>query len=159
MYVPQKPVTAREPSCPATGWNKHQFWHYPIKLPECSTTLVQVNKASAELRMKKTQHSTLSRKFVEVILSSPSSHYPRKISPKLLLFSKNFFNQLSDCPWTLFPNSRFYLSYRVIFSCPDSSIPDLGQWLTHWLTATLEFWHKEWLLRLETLQTFDQSDV
>ena len=27
----------------------------------------QVNKASAELRIKKTQHSTLSRKFVEVI--------------------------------------------------------------------------------------------
>ena len=77
--------------------------------------LNQVNKASAELRMKKTQHSTLSRKFVEVILSSPSSHYPRKISPKLRLFSKNFFNQLSDRPWTLFPNSRFYLSYRVIF--------------------------------------------
>ena len=31
--------------------------------------------------------------------------------------------------------------------------------LTHWVGATLEFWHKEWLLRLEILQTFDQSDV
>ena len=46
-----------------------------------------------------------------------------------------------------------------IFSCPGSSIPDLGQSLSHWVTATLEFWHKEWLLRLETLQTFDQHDV
>ena len=27
------------------------------------------------------------------------------------------------------------------------------------VTAALEFRHKEWLLRLETLQTFDQSDV
>ena len=27
-----------------------------------------------------------------------------------------------------------------------------------WVTATLEFWHKEWLLRLETLQTFGQGD-
>ena len=31
-------------------------------------------------------------------------------------------------------------------------------WVTHWLTATLEFWHKEWLLRLGTLETFDKSD-
>ena len=49
------------------------------------------------------------------------------------------------------------------FSCPGSSIPDLGQWVTGWLgdwvTATLEFWHKEWLLRLETLQTFDRHDI
>ena len=28
-------------------------------------------------------------------------------------------------------------------------------WLTDWLTATLEFWHKEWILRLETFETFD----
>ena len=49
----------------------------------------------------------------------------------------------------------FYLLYFVIlyifFSCPGSSIPDLGHWLTDWLTATLKFRHKEWLLRLETL--------
>ena len=32
----------------------------------------QVNKASAELRIKKTQHSTLSRKFVEVICGGDS---------------------------------------------------------------------------------------
>ena len=30
-------------------------------------TYVKVNRASAELRIKKTQHSTLSRKFVEVL--------------------------------------------------------------------------------------------
>ncbi len=34
------------------------------------SVLAQVNRASAELRIKKTQHSTLSRKFVEV-----SSHF------------------------------------------------------------------------------------
>ena len=32
-------------------------------------------------------------------------------------------------------------------------------WLSQWVGATLEFWHKERLSRLETLQTFDQSDV
>ena len=47
---------------------------------------------------------------------------------------------------------------HISFSCPGSSIPDLGQWLTDWLGATLEFWHKEWLLRLETLWTFDRGD-
>ena len=41
-------------------------------------SLVQVNKASAELRMKKTQHSTLSRKFVEVRLY----HYQAIIKDK-----------------------------------------------------------------------------
>ena len=40
------------------------------------------------------------------------------------------------------------------FSCPGSSIPTLADSLT----ATLGFQHKFWLLRLETLQTFDQSD-
>ena len=51
--------------------------------------------------------------------------------------------------------SGLYSAY--IFSCPGSSIPDLGQSLCHWVAATLEFWHKEWLLRLETIQTFDQG--
>ena len=35
----------------------------------------------------------------------------------------------------------------------------VSDWLTDSLTATLEFWHKEWLLTLETLETFDQHDV
>ena len=30
--------------------------------------------------------------------------------------------------------------------------------VTHWLTATLDFRHKEWLLRLQTLQIFGRSD-
>ena len=30
--------------------------------------------------------------------------------------------------------------------------------VSHWVTATLEFGHKEWLQRLGTLQTFDTSD-
>ena len=44
---------------------------------------------------------------------------------------------------------------RKVFSCPGSSIPILGRHssVTDWLTATLEFGHKEWL---ETLQRFDQ---
>ena len=29
------------------------------------------------------------------------------------------------------------------------------QWVSGWVTATLEFGHKEWPVRLETLQTFD----
>ena len=31
--------------------------------------------------------------------------------------------------------------------------------VSEWVTATLEFKHKEGLLRLKTLQTFDQHDV
>ena len=50
-------------------------------------------------------------------------------------------------------------AFVFVFSCPGSSISDLGQSLDQWVTATFEFWHKEWLLRLETLQTFDQHDV
>ena len=49
--------------------------------------------------------------------------------------------------------------YVYIFSCPGSSIPDLGQWVSQSVTATLEFRHKEWLLTLETFQTFYQRDV
>ena len=30
-----------------------------------------------------------------------------------------------------------------VFSCPGSSIPDLGQWVTQWVSANLEFCHKE----------------
>ena len=48
---------------------------------------------------------------------------------------------------------------KLFFSCPGSSLPDLGQSVTEWFSANLEFWHKERLLRPETLQTFDQSDV
>ena len=33
------------------------------------------------------------------------------------------------------------------------------EWVSESVTATLEFRHKEWLLRLETLQTFDWIDV
>ena len=35
----------------------------------------------------------------------------------------------------------------------------ISQSVSQWLSATLEFWHKEWLLRLQTFQTFDQSHV
>ena len=44
------------------------------------------------------------------------------------------------------------ISQNYIFSCPGSSIPTLGHWVT------LEFWQKEWLLRPKTLHTFDRSD-
>ena len=35
----------------------------------------------------------------------------------------------------------------------------VSQSVTQWVSATLEFWHKECLLRLQTLQSFDQSVV
>ena len=47
---------------------------------------------------------------------------------------------------------------NLLFSCLGSSLP--YPWLKlRWLTANLEFGHTEWLLRLETLYTFDQGDV
>ena len=52
-------------------------------------------------------------------------------------------------------NSLGQRSVLPLFSCPGSSLPDLGQWLTKSLTATFEFWHNGWLLTHETLQTFD----
>ena len=45
-------------------------------------------------------------------------------------------------------SSHRYPKHIIIFSCPGSSIPDLGHWVTDWLTATLEFRHNEWLSRL-----------
>ena len=41
----------------------------------------------------------------------------------------------------------YIIFYDCPFSCPASSIPDLGHWVSQWLTATLEFQHKYWLLR------------
>ena len=35
----------------------------------------------------------------------------------------------------------------------------VSQWVSDSLSATFEFWHKEWLLTLETPQTFERSDV
>ena len=56
----------------------------------------------------------------------------------------------------LFRDKNRYLYQRQgggwVFSYPGSSIPDLGQWLGQWVAATLEFQHKEWLLRFETWQ-------
>ena len=49
--------------------------------------------------------------------------------------------------------------YFYVLDCPGRFIPNLGQSVHESVSATLEFWHKEWLLRLETLQTFDQHDV
>ena len=79
------------------------------------------------------------------------------VRPAILIFFKvlKFLNKLcvygSNGLWS----GATFIS-DGIFSCPGSSIPDLAQW---WLTATLGFQHKEWLSRLETLQTFDQSVV
>ena len=47
-------------------------------------------------------------------------------------------------------------SFKIFLS---ALLATLGQWLTGSVTATLKFKHKEWLLRLEILQTFDQSDI
>ena len=53
--------------------------------------------------------------------------------------------------------------FLCLFSCPGSSIPDLGQSVSQSVSqlvpVILECGHKELLLTLETLQTFDQSDV
>ena len=54
----------------------------------------------------------------------------------------------------IFHKSRLY----SFFSCPGSSLIDLGQSLTDSVSATFEFQHKEWFLRLQTFQTFDQHD-
>ena len=54
--------------------------------------------------------------------------------------------------WTNWPRLMF-----SIFSCPSSYTYPMSS--SSSLTATLEFRQKEWLYRLETLQTFDQSDV
>ena len=52
---------------------------------------------------------------------------------------------------------------NLFFSCPGSSIYtwpwSVSQWVSEWVTATLEFRHKEGLSKLETFQTSDQSDV
>jgi len=69
----------------------------------------------------------------------------------------DFFSELSIYDFLdLLSKKKTQSAIYMLFSCPGSSIPDLG---SQWLTATLEFWHKEWLLRLQTLQTFGRSDV
>ena len=88
-------------------FHSFNFWktftfpnHIPLRYSSviCSTTLsflflieihsncilLQVNKASAELRMKKTQHSTLSRKFVEVRKISRKFVEVKKLSRKFV---------------------------------------------------------------------------
>ena len=88
------------------------------------------------------------------------------IDDKILILKGGVLNQLL-IPKLMFTHWSFQIVFRYwyqfslasLFSCPGSSIPDLGGSLTHWLTATLEFRHKEWLSRLQILQTFDQSDV
>ena len=58
------------------------------------------------------------------------------------------------------PSPPFQVSPNLIDWRNQLYVPSLGrQWVSDWLTATSEFGHKEWLLRLKTLQTFDQSDV
>ena len=49
------------------------------------------------------------------------------------------------CRWCMLLVARMTAiptAFLSLFSCPGSSIPDLGG---QWLTATLEFRHKEWL--------------
>ena len=53
-----------------------------------------------------------------------------------------------SCRFHLLPGMGKAIS---VFSCPGSSIPDLGHSLTDWVTATFEFWHKKWLFTLDTL--------
>ena len=54
----------------------------------------------------------------------------------------------------------FFPNFSFPFLCFLAALAALYLTLvTQSLTATLEFWHKEWLLRLEALRTYDQSDV
>ena len=42
---------------------------------------------------------------------------------------------------------HFFTEFGTGFRFPDCSTPSLAQWMSSWLTATLEFGHKGWLLR------------
>ena len=72
------------------------------------------------------------------------------------------FSCKTKCPLFLESFCMKIPTTQRVFSCPGSSIPDLGQWVSQWVsqsvTATLEFQHKLWLLKLKTPQTFDRSD-
>ena len=81
--------------------------------------------------------------------------YPNLICVKVIETSR----------WTRQKWSQCHIYYHLlawiasVFSCPGSFIPDLGQSVSQWVTTTLELWHKEWLLRIQTRQTFDQHDI
>ena len=49
---------------------------------------------------------------------------------------------------------KFFGSTKILRAPITATPPSV----TEWVTATLEFWHKKWHLRLQTLQTFDLSD-
>ena len=86
---------------------------------------------------------------------------------------------LSYCLFCLFVMLSFclYVIFEFLSFCPDimlikclkgpkyqkslfvSKFKSGSQSVSDWLIATLEFRHKEWLSRLQTLQTFDQHDV
>ena len=68
---------------------------------------------------------------------------------------KRILNPSPEVKWALC--ACFSLAH--VFSCPGSSLSGLGQSVNQWVSATIEFRQKEWLLRLETLQTFDQHNV
>ena len=36
---------------------------------------------------------------------------------------------------------HLWVLFFCVFSCPGSSIPDLGHWVTEWVSATFEFLH------------------
>ena len=81
---------------------------------------------------------------------------------KVTLFATNKWKRLETKTKYFWAFSWCQFFSRLIlwlFSCRGSSIPDLGHWVSGWAGATLEFRHKEWLLGLQTLQTFGQHDV
>ena len=65
----------------------------------------QINKASAELRIKKTQHSTLSRKFVEVTWKDL-----KHLEPKYVLWSRLYKSTVS---WALIGFQRIRKSSPI----------------------------------------------
>ena len=88
------------------------------------------------------------------------------LPPKFVFFCQNLFSsvKVSFLPPEFSNLSPLFRPFphhivRLVQSgkCFDISSSRINK--SHWVSATLEFWHKEWLLTLETLQTFDQSDV
>ena len=95
--------------------------------------------------------------LAQITLSAESASIP-KIGMLFALVS--FSTKSTDNQHNIYNNSD-WLTIKVdfnyscdVFSCPGSAMPS-----TWSVTATLEFGHKELPLSLETLQTFDQSDV
>ena len=119
--------------------------------------LIQSNQKGTPTQKCKSPLFPAARKHWIIDLLDNFNHH-------LLLYCVWIFGKVSNSLWP--PPPPPHPSNNEMTTWCDSEILFLAAlaalYLTlvsHWVTATLEFRHKEWLLRLETLQTFDQSDV